>query len=125
MYCWTVCDPTVANIIDKGTIEQKQIRDTFENFPWREMLDKLNSADQSKVYYSPSIEFRSEKDNRGITFSAVDAPDGYIFYIFYQRPEKVKKWFGFLEIDEPKFVSDILDQSKETALEILNEFVAG
>jgi len=124
MYQWTVCDPLNESIINKGAIDKSQILETFNTFPWSEMLEKMESVDSSEIYFSPSLEFKVDSHSRGMTFSAVGKPDDFIFYIFYQRPEKIKKWFGFVEKEEPKFVSDIVDQSFEASTEVLKEFLA-
>lgn len=80
---------------------------------------------QEDICFSPSLEFRDEKQGRGITFSAVGEENGYCFYVFFNRPETVSKLFGLRKVEDPNYVSDILDQTTESSLELLNEFVHG
>ena len=125
MYKWSICDPLIEDVIEKGDIHKDDIIDTFTNFPWQEMLNKLEGAREEEVCYSPSLEFRDEISGRGITFSAVKEGAGYCFYVFFKRPEVVSKLFGLRKVEDPDYVSDILDQSTESSLELLSKFVSG
>ena len=125
MYKWSICDPLIKDVIEKGAIDKADIIPTFNNFPWRELLNKLSSAKQEEIYYSPSLEFRDEESGRGITFSAVQDKNDYCFYVFFQRPEIISRFFGFRKVEDPDYVSEVLDQSTESSLELLNDFVLG
>jgi predicted secreted protein len=125
MYKWSVCDPLIKDVIEKGNIDKEDIISTFTNYPWVEMLEKLAGAKQEDICFSPSLEFRDEESGRGITFSAVEKDNGYCFYVFFKRPETVSKLFGLRKVEDPSYVSDILDQTTESSLELLNKFVSG
>ena len=125
MYKWTICEPLLPDIVEKGVIEKEKLVSTFESFPWNEMLLKMDNAQQSEIQYSPSLEVISEPDKKSITFSSVRTDDGYCFYVFFKRSKKVKKWFGFVEKTDPEYFSDVLDYTKESAIELLRQFVAG
>jgi hypothetical protein len=125
MYKWSICDPLIEDVIEKGKINKDDIMSTFTNFPWEEMLKKLAGAKQEDICFSPSLEFRDEKNGRGITFSAVEENSGYCFYVFFKRPETVSKLFGMRKVENPDYVSDILDQTAESSLVLLNQFVSG
>ncbi|TKB44126.1 hypothetical protein [Thalassotalea mangrovi] len=123
MYKWTICDPTNEKVIQKGAISKEDILVTFEAYPWGSELKKFTDNPLETVHYNPSIEFIDTLNKRGITFSAVPEDNGFIFYVFYMRPELVKKWFGFVERLEPKHVTDLLDNSFESSKNLLNMFL--
>lgn len=125
MYRWSVCDPLVESVIEKGRIRKEDILSTFKAFPWVDHLSKMETLQESQIHFSPSLEFANTLDNRGLTFSAIQEGEAFVFYIFYMRPEKIKKLFGLIEKDEPRYVSDLLDQSFDEATEILKEFIDG
>ncbi|QQX79462.1 hypothetical protein JK628_18315 [Shewanella sp. KX20019] len=123
MYQWTVCDPIIENVIQKGEIKKEDIALKFESYPWTLELKKLTENLSKDIHYNPSLEFIDVTNNRGIIFSAVPENEEFIFYVFYQRPEVVKKWFGLTKWQDPKHVTDRLDQSFDSAKDLLKLFL--
>ncbi len=122
MYKWTVCDPLEKDVIEKGVIEKNKILETFVNYPWKDELNKRPSFD-GEPFFSPTLEFIDTKNCQAIAFSVVDDFNGLSFYLFYKRPQKVKKWFGLVSKYDPEYVSDLLDQDFNSAKEILEQFL--
>lgn len=122
-YQWSICDPLHKQLIQKGAIEREDIALTFKHYPWVSELAKLAKNPSDEIHYSPSIDFIDISNNRAITFSAVADNSGYVFYVFYQRPEQIKKWFGLVDRLEPKHVTDLLDQSFDSSQDLLNMFL--
>lgn len=118
MYEWTICDPLIKDIIEKGEIKKENILQTFQKFPWKEMLEKMNDVKESEIYYSPSLEFKNTQDHSTIVFSAIQEDTdikskNYIFYVFYRPPGNDKR--------NP---DELLDQSPEDAEEMLKAFLS-
>ena len=125
MYKWSICDPLIEDVIEKGKINKYDIESKFSEYPWEEMLAKLSGKKMEEIHFSPSLEFRDEKRGRSITFSAVENDNGYCFYIFFKRPETVSKLFGLIKKEDPDYFSELLDQTTDSAAKILNKFVSG
>lgn len=113
------CDPLKPEIIELGYIAQDTIIDHFEKIAWKEYLQKMATAKEKEIYYSPSFEVENNNNKNGLAISAVGDPDNYEFYIFYKRPKKVKTFFGLKEKIEENYSTDIQGQTKADALDCL------
>ncbi|MGH1404072.1 MAG: hypothetical protein ACRBDL_07490 [Alphaproteobacteria bacterium] len=117
MYRWTVCDPLKEHIIEKGDIDRSDIMETFQTFPWEDMLKKADNAQKNEIYYNPSLEFENTRNKSGIVISAIEMGENLssndsIFYVFHKKPH------------QPDDLSyDLVDQSFDNAREILQDFV--
>lgn len=102
-YTWTVCEPDVPNVIEKGPIPKEEIMETFENFPW---MDRLRKCVEMKddACFSPSVGFRNLDTMQGVEFSIVGTEAEYEFYIFND-------------------FSNITRQTKEDAIQFLRAFI--
>jgi hypothetical protein len=114
------CDPFKPNIIELGDIEKGQIIDKFENTPWADFLQKMESAKEEEIFYSPSLEFENKDTKHGLAISVVGDTNKYEFYIFYKRPKKVKALFGLKEKINDSYTSDKTGQTKQDVLDCLN-----
>ncbi|HEY5917461.1 MAG TPA: hypothetical protein VIU13_08680 [Chryseolinea sp.] len=104
-----------------GSIEKDKIIDVLDKFPWTELLLKMDSAKESEIHFSPSIEFENKETRHGVTISIVD-PDN--FYIFYKRPKLVSKMFGLVNRMEEDFLSDRTEQTINDVREAVNALAA-
>jgi hypothetical protein len=72
MFKWTICDPLVEKVIEKGVILREAILPTFRAFPWASMLDKMRVAKESEIHFSPSVRFTNIEDNHSLEISIVE-----------------------------------------------------
>lgn len=113
MFKWTVCDPLVEKVIEKGVISREAILAAFRDFPWSSMLAKMRAAKQKEIHFSPSVGFTNVEDGHSLEISIVDDGKQTVFYLFYK------------ESAADTATSDLLDQSTEATTEILGEFSSG
>ena len=113
MFKWTVCDPLVEKVIEKGVISREAILPAFRDFPWTSMLAKMGAAKERDIHFSPSVGFTNVEDGHALEISIVDDGKETVFYLFYK------------ESATDTAASDLLDQSAEATIEILGEFSAG
>lgn len=116
----TFCDPFKPDIIELGDLEADRMIDVFEKTPWTDYLQKMETAKQGEIYYSPSLEIVNKDSKNGLAISAVGEPSNYAFYVFYKRPKKVKTFFGLGEKIDENYVTDITGQTKENVIDLLN-----
>ena len=116
----TFCDPLNPDIIQLGKIKPNEIITLFEKTSWKEYLQKMNTAKEGEIHFSPSLEVENNDNKNGIVISAVGDPEKYEFYVFYKRPKKVKVLFGFKEKIDMNYTTEITGQSKEDVISILN-----
>ncbi|MEL7146647.1 MAG: hypothetical protein AAFO69_09790 [Bacteroidota bacterium] len=115
------CDPFQPEVLEMGNIEKDKIMETFEKIPWKELLNKMDAADQNDIHYSPSLEIENEDNKNGLSVSAVDQEE---WYIFFKRPKMVKKFFGLVEKMDHSYLSEVTGQTIDdvrTCLEALIE----
>lgn len=114
------CDPFKPDIIDLGNIEADKIMDTFNNIPWAEYLTKIDIASDSEIYYSPSLEIENIENRNGLSLSAVDDTE---WYIFFKRPKIVKSFFGLSKKMDENYTTEIHGQSIIDVKECLKAFI--
>jgi len=117
------CDPFNPKVIELGEIEKDKIIELFEKTAWVEYLEKVETAKDTDIYYSPSLEVENKDTRHGLSLSAVGDPSNYEFYIFYKRPKRIKTFFGLSEKLENDYMTDVIDQSRESALECLTALI--
>ena len=88
------CDPFKPDIIELGDIEKDKIMETFEKIPWNKLLEEMKLKKENEIYYSPSLEIENKNNKNGLSVSAVDGKE---WYIFYKRPKLVKSFFGLIK----------------------------
>lgn len=104
------CDPFKPDIIELGDIEKEKIIETFEKIPWNKLLDEMKLKKESEIYYSPSLEIENKENKNGLSVSAVDGKE---WYIFYKRPKMVKKFFGLIEKIDKNYLTDVKGQTED------------
>ena len=119
----TFCDPFNPSIIELGRIDKDDIISKFESIDWVDYLTRMQSAKESDIHYSPSLEIENTETKHGLSISAVGEPSKYEFYIFYKRPKKVKSFFGLKEKIDDSYVSDKTGQTKQDAIDCLSALI--
>lgn len=113
MFKFTICDPLVRDVIDKGTLPKDSVLPAFRDFPWFDMLAKMRTAKEEDICFSPSVEFTNLDDGHAFTASIVEDKNETVFYLFYK------------ESATTDYTAELLDQSAEAAMDALGDFVEG
>ena len=114
------CDPFKPDIIEIGKIERDKILDTFHKIPWSDYLSKMETAAEDDIYYSPSLEIENSDNKNGLSVSAIDGTE---WYIFFKRPKLVKRLFGLAEKMDNDYLTDIQGQSEQDVIDCLNALI--
>ena len=114
------CDPFKSEIIELGEIKKDKIIERFESIPWNEYLEKMKTANDDDLYYSPSLEIENKENKNGLSVSAVDGKE---WYIFFKRPKMVKKFFGLSEKMENNYLTDITGQTIDDVRKCLKALI--
>ena len=113
MFKWTACDPLVDHVIDKGRIAREDVLPAFRDFPWGEMLAKMDGLKEEEIFSPPSICFTNLDDGHSIEIAILDEEKETVFYLSYEESE-----------DDPSRM-ELLDQTPEVATDVLAEFADG
>lgn len=114
------CDPFKSDIIEMGNIEKDKIMETFEKIPWNKLLDEMKLKKETEIYYSPSLEIENKNNKNGLSVSAVDGKE---WYIFFKRPKMVKKFFGLTEKIDNDYLTDVTGQTEKDVKECLTALI--
>lgn len=114
------CDPFKPDIIEIGYISTNEILEKFDEIPWKEYLEKMKTAKQNEIHYSPSLEIENKDNKNGLSVSALD---GIEWYIFYKRPKLVKRFFGLIEKMDNNYVTEILGQTENDVRSCLEALI--
>lgn len=125
IYRASFCDPFQADIVELGSIAEEQIIDLFNQIPWSDLLCQMESKSQSEVHYSPSLEIENNKTQNGLSISVTGESDSYEFYVFYQRPKRVKRFFGLFSEYDKKYTTEVMHKTKQEVLQFLDALIAG
>ncbi len=111
------CDPFKKDIIELGDIEKEKVIEKFHSIDWNDYLKRMKSAKESEMYYSPSLEVENKNNKNGLSISAIDGKE---WYIFYKRPKMVKRFFGLSEKLNENYLTDITGQTEQDVMDCLN-----
>ena len=114
------CDPFKKDCIEIGNISKDDILKKFEEIPWREYLTKMKNVPESEIFFSPSLEIENSDSRNGLTISAIDNDE---WYIFYKRPKLVKTFFGLRTKMVDDYLSDIEVKNSYEAKKCLEALV--
>lgn len=114
------CDPFKSDIIEIGDIEKDKVIELFNQVPWKEYLEKLKTANRSDIHYSPSLEIENKENRNGLSVSAVD---GVEWYIFFKRPKLVKRFLGLGEKMDENYLTDIQGQTEKDVRDCLDALI--
>ncbi len=119
-YRASFCDPFKPDIIEIGEIEKEKVIDIFNQVPWTEYLEKMKTVNEREIYYSPSLEIENKDNKNGLTVSAVD---GVEWYIFFKRPKRVKLFFGLSEKLNENYLTDVQGQTEKDVRDCLDALI--
>lgn len=114
------CDPFKPDIIEIGGIEKDKIMQHFESIPWTQFLERMKNANENVIYYSPSLEIENKTNKNGLSVSAIDETE---WYIFFKRPKLVKKFFGLSEKMNDNYLTDITGQNIDDVRKCLTALI--
>lgn len=114
------CDPFKSDIIEYGVVDTNKIMEAFDKIPFSQLLEKMKGAKDSEIHYSPSFEVENTTNNHGLSLSAVDGSE---WYIFYKRPKKVKLLFGLIEKMNKNYLTEVHGQTEKDVRECLNALI--
>ncbi len=117
------CSPFSSEIEELGDIEENELIDKFNKIPWDGIIQKMSTMSESEIHYSPSIEFEDKSTKHGLTMSGVGDKNLEEFYVFYKRPKRVKRFFGLFEHDNPNYLTDVLGQTRQNVVELINALI--
>lgn len=98
------CDPFKPDIIELGNIENEKIMEIFNQVPQTEFLAKMKTAKERQFHYSRSLEIENKDNRYGLSVSAVDGTE---WYIFFKRPKLAKSFFGLSEKMDQNYLTEI------------------
>lgn len=115
------CDPLNPEIVELGEVQADKVIEMFDAIPWSDHLQKMETAGSDNVHFSPSFEVENKTNRNGLSVSAID---GREWYIFFKRPKRVKTFFGLSEKNNENFLSDIQGQTIDDVRTCLRALIA-
>lgn len=124
-YKYSICHPDRAEIeYPSSLLDKEQVFEMVRKYPWVHQMKVKNGMSEGEVYYNPSLDFTHKADNHSLTLTAdMDHNNVLDFSLWYNRPVKMKIFFGLLgnimkrkEIDKWSF-------SEKEALSCLEVFL--
>lgn len=113
------CEPLNHEALELGALEPEQILQFFRQVPWEAELTKMTATSPDEVHWSASVDVKNTVTQEVVSISAVGEPADHVFYIFYIRPKQVRRFWGLYTELQPAYMSELLDQPPEQALQIL------
>lgn len=114
------CDPFKADIIEIGNIEKENVLALFDKIQWTDYLEKMETTNDDEIFYSPSLEIENTENKNGLSVSAVDGTE---WYIFFKRPKQIKKLFGLSTGMNNGYLTDIMGQTEDDVRECLTALI--
>ena len=114
------CDPFKPDIIEIGDIDKDKVLELINQIPWTEYIEKMKTANNTEIYYSPSLEIENKNNRNGLSVSAIDEEE---WYIFFKRPKRVKRFFGLSEKMNENYLTDIQGQTKKDVRDCLDALI--
>ena len=112
--------PLKSYAVNEQFLTKEEFITRFNEYPWLEMLNLVNSAPDNQIHYSPSLNLEDD-EGKGISVSIVGEIDSHEYYISYKRPtiRKGTKWLGFVSYEylDENFASLIPQQTKQDAMD--------
>src|SRR5262245_40569186 len=113
MFKWTVCDPVVDHAIDKGVLSAEEVLSAFGDYPWGEMVAKMEGLKEEDICFPPSVGFTNVDDSHSLEIVLFADEKDVVFQLFYEE-----------SADESSRL-ELWDQTPEVTTRILADFVAG
>ena len=104
------CDPFNPKIKEIGDIEKDQVIPLFDSIKWKDFIDRMESANENEIHYSPSLEVENKENKNGLSVSIIDHTE---WYIFFKRPKMItkKKLFSSKEVMEENYLTEVAGQT--------------
>ncbi|WP_035649337.1 hypothetical protein [Flavobacterium sp. ASV13] len=124
---YSICHPDKPEIEYKNQlISKEEVLEIAKNYPWTEKLDFSDTLDQNKVYFNPSLDFSCTNNGQSFALTAIyDKQKNLEFSLWYNRPKKVKSFFGLFGESEKMIVDDYWSLNLDESLKFLTYFVEG
>lgn len=122
---YSICHPEKENNEYKDNpISENEVMEIAKNYPWIEKLKFCDSLNPEDIYYSPSLDFTCIENGKSFCLTAdYDNDEKLVFYLWDNRPKKVKVLFGLLGEKEKIIVDDIWSINFDKSLKYLEHFV--
>lgn len=114
------CDPFKPEIVEIGFVEKERILELFDSIKWKEYLEEMDFADESDIYYSPSLEIENADNKNGLSISAIDGTE---WYIFFKRPHINKPNAVLPGNTEEENITHLTGQTEKDVRECLNALI--
>ncbi|MEE9409003.1 MAG: hypothetical protein V3V28_13115 [Polaribacter sp.] len=116
---YSICYPDRENIDYKNTpITKEEVLDIAKNYPWEEQL-KVKGEN-----YNPSLDFINIENKKSFCLTAnFDNNHNIEFSLWFNRPKKVKIFFGLFGEKEKMIVDDVWSIQLEDSIKFLEFFV--
>ncbi len=121
----TVCHPDQKEIeVFPKLLNADETLIFFKHFPWQEKLNLLESMENEDIHYQPSVRFM-HNSGKSLEMTADSDHKPYGFSLWYDRPVKVKVFFGLMGEKVKNQVIDEWGFNPATAQEHLETFLDG
>lgn len=123
-YSYSICHPEKENIeYPLKKMDKYQIIEFVENYPWRSILEKMESLPDEKIHFSPSLEFKNDSNDRSLGLTATLDDNKIEFSLWYNRPVATT---GLLKFLGKKSIMKVIDKwgfDKAASFEHLKTFL--
>jgi len=126
-YKYSICHPDQKDIEYRNTpISKDEVLQIAKDYPWLEKLKAVDNLKPEEFHYNPSLDFICIENNRSFCLTAnFDEDKNLEFSLWYNRPKKVRAFFGLFGEKEKMVVEDIRFFGLDKSLEHLEHFVNG
>lgn len=125
IYTYSICHPDKYKIeYPDKELNKDEVIEMIKEYSWLEILKSMDSIPDDKIFYSPSLDFKSIADNRHLGITATLENGIPEFSLWYNRPITSQKLFGLLKEKVEMKVIDKWEFSLEKALEYYTIFLS-
>ncbi len=124
---YSICYPDKADIEYRNDpMSGEEVLEIAKTYPWIEQLNLLNSLNEERIHYNPSLDFTCIENGKSFSLTANYSDNKKLeFSLWYNRPKRLKVLFGLLGEKEKMTVDDVWSIPFEKSLEHLDHFVNG
>lgn len=107
-YTYSICHPDKPKIEHPSQVlSTKEVSEMIASYSWLEILKLMENIDNDKIYYSPSLDFKNQKDSYSLGITATLENGKPEFSLWYNRPITKRSLFGLLA---PKTKMEVIDK---------------
>jgi len=124
-FTYSICHPDKKEIEFRNqSISRNEVLEIAKNYPWKEELDLMESINQDKVFYNPSLDFKCLANGQSFCLTAIyDEQKKLMFSLWYNRPKRVKVLFGLFGETEKMIVDEFWSLDFDGSIKHLEYFV--